>query len=73
MPQKQSNREQKLQREARVLVKRLGHGDNPDPGAVQEAYNALAHAEQGGYRRGHDEGHKHGWEDHGREKGCNCS
>lgn len=73
MAQSPSNREQYLRQEAGALLKRLGYGDAPDPGAVQEVFSVLSRADQGGYKRGHSEGHAHGWEDHGRERGCNCS
>ena len=46
---------------------------DPEAGAVQEVFGVLSNADQGGYRRGHDEGHVNGWEDHGRERGCDSS
>lgn len=71
----QSEREDRLRGEAVVLLRRLGYSENEaiDAGLLYEVHGALNSAENNGYRRGYSEGHDEGWEDHGRERGCNCS
>lgn len=73
--QQASQRDKKLRAEAVVLLRRLGYSEAEakDAGLIYEVHGALNAADIGGYNRGHSEGHANGWEDHGREKGCDCS
>lgn len=74
MTQKASEREKQLRDEAVLLLRRLGYSQDEaeDSGLLYEVHGALNSADNAGYRRGHNEGHARGWDDHGREKGCNC-
>lgn len=71
----QSEREQRLRGEAIALLRHLGYSESEAvrAGLVYEVHGVLNSAENKGYRLGYEEGHTEGWEDHGRERGCNCS
>ena len=69
-----SQRDQQLRVEAMDLLMHLGYSvAEAEDGPLHEVFAKLSNADQAGYSRGHREGHKGGWADHGHEKGCNCS
>ncbi len=72
MAQSPSNRDARLRDRALALLARLGYSE-PEEVLVTEIFGELSSADQGGYSRGQAEGHAAGWEDHGRERGCDCS
>ena len=74
MAQGATQRDQRLKVEALDLLQHLGYSaEEAEDGPLHEVFSKLSQADNAGYTRGHHEGFAHGWEDHGREKGCNCS
>lgn len=63
----ESKRMAKLEDDARVLVRRLGH-DVEDPAVVREVFEVLYGAFNAGLAKGQKAGHKAGWEDRGRDE-----
>lgn len=66
----QSNVEQELVRQAQNLLVRLGYSvDEQEPGMLREAREVLGQVFNRAHLAGYRQGHKHGWEDRGRDPG----
>lgn len=67
---KQTNTDAKLTRYAIELLTRLGYTTEQlelNPGVLREAREVIGRVHNNGHAAGYSDGHKHGWEDRGRD------